>query len=88
MYKKLCILILLPFVLSFAQEGTSENPFFTEWTTPDGTAPFNLIKTEHYLPAFNEGIQVAHIETLAIIHDTKRKLVINAFCNYRDFFRF
>jgi peptidyl-dipeptidase Dcp len=33
------------------------NPFFKNWETPFGTPPFNEIKLEHYLPAFNEGIK-------------------------------
>jgi len=32
------------------------NPFFTKYNTPLGTPPFDKIKTEHYEPAFKEGI--------------------------------
>jgi peptidyl-dipeptidase Dcp len=72
MYKKLCILILLPFILSTAQEEKiSGNPFFTEWTTPYGTAPFNLIKTEHYMPAFNEGMKQQNAELEQIVNNTE-----------------
>ena len=37
----------------------SANPFFhyKEWKTPHGTYPFNDIKPEHYMPAFEEGIK-------------------------------
>lgn len=35
------------------------NPFFNykHWNTPHGTYPFSEIKTEHYLPAFEEGMK-------------------------------
>lgn len=35
------------------------NPFTTPWTTPRQTPPFNDIKTEHYLPAFEQAIIAA-----------------------------
>lgn len=42
------------------------NPFFTEYQTPHGTPPFHLIRTEHYKPAFLEGIrqQAAEIDSI------------------------
>ena len=33
-----------------------DNPFFSEWGTPYEIPDFSKIKTEHYLPAFEEGI--------------------------------
>jgi peptidyl-dipeptidase Dcp len=46
---------------------SQKNPFFQEWDTPYGTAPFSQIKTEHYLPAFKEGIKQEKAEIKAII---------------------
>jgi peptidyl-dipeptidase Dcp len=34
-----------------------QNPFFQTWNTPYGIPPFDEIKYEHYLPAFEEGIK-------------------------------
>ena len=34
-----------------------ENPFFSEWNTPYGIPDFGRIRTEHYLPAFREGMK-------------------------------
>jgi len=34
-----------------------DNPFMQEWNTPYGVPPFDKIKTEHYLPAFEEGMR-------------------------------
>jgi len=46
---------------------SQKNPFFKEWDTPYGTAPFSQIKTEHYLPAFKEGIKQEKADIQAII---------------------
>ena len=35
------------------------NPFTKPWSTPHQTPPFNDIKTEHYLPAFEQAIIAA-----------------------------
>ena len=42
------------------------NPFFEEWDTPYGTAPFDKIKNEDYLPAFMRGIEERRAEIKAI----------------------
>ena len=36
---------------------TMENPFFVEWNTPYNIPDFSRIKTEHYMPAFEEGMK-------------------------------
>jgi len=43
-----------------------ENPFMQEWNTPYGVPPFDKIKIEHYLPAFQEGMrqQMECVETI------------------------
>ncbi len=35
----------------------SQNPFFQKWETPFGVPPFDLIKPDHYLPAFQAGVR-------------------------------
>ncbi len=37
--------------------ANGENPFFQNYKTPFGVPPFDKIKTEHYLPAFQAGIK-------------------------------
>ena len=44
-----------------------ENPLLTESTAPFGAPQFDKIKTEHYLPAFEEGIKEAKAEIDAIV---------------------
>ncbi|MBR6306853.1 MAG: M3 family metallopeptidase [Bacteroidales bacterium] len=63
MNKMLVALSALLLMISCSQK----NPFFKEWDTPYGTAPFSQIKTEHYLPAFKEGIKQEKADIQAII---------------------
>ncbi len=42
------------------------NPFLSEWTTPFGVPPFDAIKTEHFLPAIEEGVAQHDREVKAI----------------------
>ncbi len=48
---------------------TAQNPFldYQNWKTPHGTYPFDAIKVEHYMPAFDEGIKqgLAEIDAIA-----------------------
>ena len=48
------------------KQQVSENPFFTDWATPFGTPPFDLIKVEHFKPAILEGIKRHQEEIKAI----------------------
>ena len=46
--------------------AATENPLLSEFETPFGTPPFNIIKEEHFLPAFKEGIELQREEIAAI----------------------
>ncbi len=35
----------------------SSNPFYQEWKTPFGVPPFDQIKDEHFMPAFEKGME-------------------------------
>ncbi|KAF0153498.1 MAG: peptidyl-dipeptidase Dcp [Ignavibacteria bacterium] len=66
-------LILIGFSLTnIAQENKMENPFFNKWSTPFETPPFNSIKPEHFLPAFNEGVRLEKAEIDAIINNKEK----------------
>jgi len=45
---------------------TSANPFFAAWTTPEGVAPFDRIKPEHFLPAYTQALAEHEAEVAAI----------------------
>ena len=47
------------------------NPLLKKWTTPFETPPFNIIKTDHFLPAIKEAIRLATEEINHITDSTK-----------------
>ncbi|MEG2756068.1 MAG: hypothetical protein RR931_05615, partial [Mucinivorans sp.] len=46
-----------------------ENPFFTQWDTPFETPPFDKIKLEHYMPAFDSAMVAEKAEIDSIINN-------------------
>ena len=61
----LAVCVVLAFV-GCGEKAPADNPFFTEWTTPFGVAPFDQISEEHYLPAFEKAIAENRVEVEAI----------------------
>ncbi len=59
------VLLAVPAV-SAPPPAPSGNPFFQEWTTPFGVPPFDQFKTEHFLPAIQEGMAQHRREVEAI----------------------
>ncbi len=45
---------------------TQDNPLLAPWTTPFGLPPFDLIRPEHFTPAF-EHAMAAHLAEIAVI---------------------
>ena len=50
-------------------DAAADNPFFTEWQTPFGVPPFEVIKPEHYKPAFLLGMVEQKAEVEAIVNN-------------------
>jgi peptidyl-dipeptidase Dcp len=48
---------------------SQDNPFFREWNTPFGVPPFNEIKIEHFMPAYQAGMAEEAAEIWAIIRN-------------------
>lgn len=48
---------------------TNQNPLLQPFATPHETAPFTLIKNEHYLPAIKEGMTLGRKEIDAIVNN-------------------
>ncbi len=44
----------------------TDNPLLAEWQTPYGVPPFEQIKPEHYMPAFQKGMEEQNAEILSI----------------------
>ena len=74
--------LLFLFVLAFnfcsseadkkpVNKTTEGNPFFTEFKTPFGVPPFDIIKEDHYKPAFKKGIEQQQKEIEAIVSNTE-----------------
>lgn len=61
------ILLTINCVMIMMTISAKENPFSKTFATPFGTAPFDLIKTEHYEPAFEKAIEEHQSEIDAIV---------------------
>ncbi len=59
-----------------------ENPFFTEWETPFGVPPFDQIKPEHYMPAFERALSLNDEEIDAIINNNDKPTFDNVILAY------
>jgi peptidyl-dipeptidase Dcp len=76
--KKLILLMFCFSILCWACTKKEEivlegdNPFFRSWTTPFETPPFDLIKEEHFIPAFEKGIELHKAEIAAIASSRKK----------------
>ena len=68
------VLVMMTCIMMVAagQEAAPDknNPFFSRYTTPLNTPPFNLIKNEHFVPAIKEGIRRQQAEIDAIVNNT------------------
>ncbi|MCJ7554542.1 MAG: M3 family metallopeptidase, partial [Ignavibacteriaceae bacterium] len=71
-YFLLSALLLLVAITSNLNAQNTDNPFFKEWETPFKTPPFNEIKLEHYLPAFEEGIKQQNSEIAAVVSNKEK----------------
>lgn len=58
-------------VLALAVSCNMENPLLTESPLPYGAPQFDKIRTEHYLPAFEQGIKEGKAEIDAIVANTE-----------------
>ena len=52
-------------------EVVDPNPFLSEYTTPFQVPPFDQIKNEHYMPAFEAGIAEQQAEVDAIVNNAE-----------------
>ena len=66
-------LIILCSVLVFACSEREEmnNPFYTSYQTDFEVPPFNEIKDEHFLPAFEKGMGEHNLEIQSIIENSE-----------------
>lgn len=68
--KKYLILLLVPMMMfTSCGEKKAENPFLSEYTTPFGVPPFDLITLDHFAPAMDEGMLQHNAEIDAIVNN-------------------
>lgn len=84
---KRSILILSAAVMLVAgcknkQADNMENPFFSAWGTPYEIPDFQRIKTEHYMPAFQEGMARQKAEIDSIVNNTETPTFENTILAY------
>lgn len=78
------LLIALTLSSCLMNHESSSNPFFGEYSTPHGTVPFDQIKTEHYMPAVQEGIRRQNEEIEAIISNPEAPTFANTILAYEQ----
>ncbi len=59
-----------------------ENPFFAAWGTPYEIPDFGRIKTDHYMPAFEEGMRQQKAEIDAIVNNPEAPTFENTVLAY------
>ena len=64
------------------KKETMDNPFFSAWNTPYEIPDFGRIKTEHYMPAFEEGMRRQKAEIEAIVNNTEAPTFENTVLAY------
>jgi peptidyl-dipeptidase Dcp len=69
-------LALMLTALSFSAMA-GNNPFFAPFNTPFGIPPFEKIKTEHFIPAYQEGIKQEQAQRAAIANNKKAPTFAN-----------
>jgi peptidyl-dipeptidase Dcp len=63
--------VSLPLVASTPPPSIAPNPLLAEWTTPFGVPPFDLIKPDQFMPAFEVAMRQHTKEIDAIVKETK-----------------
>ena len=63
------ILLTMTILASACNDKAGRNPLLADFDTPFGVPPFEQIREEHYLPAFEEAIREARDEVKAIASD-------------------
>ena len=78
----LSIITLASCTHSEKQPETVQNPFLTEYQTPFKVVPFDQIKTEHYMPAFEAGMKEQLQEIDKIVNNPETPTFQNTILPY------
>ncbi|MBI9035508.1 MAG: M3 family metallopeptidase [Bacteroidales bacterium] len=75
--KNILLLLTLSVLFACKNEKEMQNPLLSVFTTPHETAPFEDIKTEHYLPAFEEAMKLGKEDIASISNNTEQATFSN-----------
>ena len=67
--KRIIMILVSSLLLVTACSKEEKNPFLVDWNTPFETPPFDKIKSEHYLPAFEAAFKNQIEEIDAIVNN-------------------
>ncbi|MCL2246496.1 MAG: M3 family metallopeptidase [Lentimicrobiaceae bacterium] len=73
----LIMCIAAAMMVGCTKKESPKNPFFQTWNTPYGIPPFEEIKYEHYLPAFEEGMKQQKTEVDVICNNEEAPTFAN-----------
>lgn len=77
----LCFFLILASCSKQATEKPAEaavqNPFFEDWDTPFGVAPFDRIEEAHYMPAYLEAMKQHKAEVAGIVQNSEQPTFAN-----------
>ena len=77
--KRLFLPAIICLMMTACQQQSS-NPFLSAYNTPFEVPPFEQIKNEHYMPAFEEGIKQQKAEIEAIVNNPESPTFENTYC--------
>ncbi len=77
MNKVILTIMTLSAIATGCCNQTTENPLLSQWNTPFETPPFEQIRLEHYMPAFEEGIARSRAEIDSIVNNPEAPTFAN-----------
>jgi peptidyl-dipeptidase Dcp len=81
MFKKFYLFIVIATILGACaapeKPDHSDNPFFSAYDTPYGIPPFELIETDHFMPAFEAALEENKAEIEAIVNQKAEPTFVN-----------
>ncbi len=80
----LTLMLLMTAVSCSSPRRDGDNPLLGEWTTPYGVPPFDLIRVEHFLPAFEQGMSLMNAEIAAVTASDEEPTFENTILAYDE----
>ncbi|MBQ8650376.1 MAG: M3 family metallopeptidase, partial [Flavobacteriales bacterium] len=85
MKKSIVAMAALGLMCACAPQNSEEmNPFFAEYDTPHAVPAFDKIKNEHYMPAFQKGMELHDKDIAAIVNNSEEPTFENTILAYEN----